>query len=379
MNDKNILIIINLRGGADGLNMVAPYRESDYYSLRPTIAIPEPGRSGKTLIDLDGFFGLHPSLSPLMKLYEKGSLAFLHATGWPGSSHSHFQAWEEIESGVVGKDLPTTGWLARFLQLQPHATNSPLRAVAFGGTPSRLLMGTVGATTLRSLDEFRLSPFINQQNSFQRSLLSLYSTKKSALGNIAIHTLEAMDSINNLLSDRENKKESNYPNTSFGKHLMWVEQLIRSGIGIEAASVDLNGWDTHILQGAAEGYMANLLGELASGLNTFINNLDDQMDHITLIVMSEFGRRAMENGSGGTDHGQGGVMIFCGGKVRGGKVYGRWPGLGDSHLAGPGDLSITTDFRDAIGELISSLSGEKAIETVFPGYNIVNRNGFIKS
>jgi len=376
---NEILIMISLRGGADALNFLVPYRDENYYRLRPSLAIPEPGKAGKTVIDLDGLFGFHPALAPLFPLYERGLLAALHAVGWPGETHSHFQAWEEIESGVIGEDRPMSGWLARYLQLLSPAQRSPLRAVAFGETPSRLFKGAIGANTLRSLDQFRLSVNQTDQQSMHKALRTMYNNG-SSIGQLGIQTLDALDTIEKIVSQSKSiKSKFSYPETEFGKQLRTVEQLIQADIGLEAANIDLNGWDTHILQGSTDGAMARLLGEFATGLSTFVQNLNDRMDRILIVVMSEFGRRAMENGSGGTDHGQGGLMLFCGGSVRGGRVYGEWPGLGPSQLAEPGDLSITTDFRDALGEVVSARLGERAIKQVFPGYRPRKRLGFLIS
>jgi uncharacterized protein (DUF1501 family) len=369
--NKKILIIINLRGGADAVNIVVPYGDQNYYRLRPTLSIPQPGRTGRTVIDLDGFFGMHPSLEPLLPFYQQGRMAFLHAVGWPGDSHSHFQAWEEIEAGVVGEARPTTGWLARYLQLLSPTPATPLRAVAFDDTPSKLLMGALGASTIRNLEEFRLAG----EKNLQGSLRALYGENKSSIGRMGIQILDSLDAMEQLL---RNKSHSGYPHTSFGEQLRSVERLIRAGVGLEAASVDLYGWDTHFLEGTTDGLMARLLAELATGISAFMRNLEDRVEDLLVVVMSEFGRRVLENGSGGTDHGQGGVMIFLGGAVSGGRVYGEWPGLADSQLAGPGDIAITTDFRGALGEIVSSQLGERAVGEVFPGYRVGKRLGFIK-
>jgi uncharacterized protein (DUF1501 family) len=375
---KETLVIINLRGGADGLNMVVPYRDSDYRRQRPLLAIPEPKSAGRTAIDLDGFFGLHPSLAPLMPLYEGGRLAILHAAGWPGDSHSHFEAWDEIEAGVAGMDLPTTGWLGRYLNLLSPVPRSPMRAVAFGEHFPQLFRGALGVSCLRSLEDFHLASASDNQREIHRSLRALYSGRDSTLGRIGVGTLDAIETLGQLTSETGSRAMAGYPDTEFGKQLWSIEQLIRSGIGLEAASLDLKGWDTHILQGSTDGIMAKLLGELASGLSAFMKNLEDRAKDLLVVVMTEFGRRVMENGSGGTDHGQGGVIFICGGRVRGGRVYGEWPGLGESHLAGPGDLAITTDFRDALGEIVSSQLGDRALGQVFPGHSARKRIGFLR-
>ena len=305
--DNQTLILINLRGGADGLNMVVPYKEENYYNLRPTIALARPDEKDGVL-DLDGFFGFHPALASLLPLYQKKQLAILHATGWKGQTHSHFEAWEEIELGITGQESDDA--------------KSPTASIA----------------------------------------------------NIGQQTINTLEEVNKILQNQQ-VSSSNYPKTKFGSQLQSVEQLIQANIELSAVSIDLNGWDTHILQGGAKGHMANLLLELASGISSFAENLKDKWEKIILVVMTEFGRRVAENGSGGTEHGQGGVMFFAGGKINGGHVFGDWPGLSTASLSGPGDLTITTDFRTALSEIIMPQVG--SVEKIFPNYQITKNLGIL--
>ncbi|KAF0244242.1 MAG: hypothetical protein FD167_3663 [bacterium] len=369
---KQILVMINLRGGADGLNIVVPYREENYYQIRPTISLSAPNNTNG-VIDLDGFFGIHPALAPLMPLYKNKQLAFLHAVGWPGESHSHFEAWEEIELGIAGQEKPTTGWLTRYLQLIAPES-SPLQTINFSAWPSKLFIGCQGTNQLTQLSDFRLV----QSNKYNilASLKSLYG-QTSTLGMVGQQTINVLEKVNKILE--VNLVGRNYPKTKFGNQLQSVAELIKADIGLRATSLDLNGWDTHIMQGGAKGHMANLLSELANSIATFAEHLQDKWKDVLLVVMTEFGRRAMENASAGTEHGQGGVMFFAGGRVRGGRVYGDWPGLAQDQLADPGDLAITTDFRQALSEFIMPQVGVANITKIFPAYQIRKQLGILAS
>lgn len=376
---KQTLVIINLRGGADGLNIITPYKEDNYYRIRPTISL-EPPSKPNGVIDLDRFFGMHPALAPILPLYESKELAFLHAVGWPGESHSHFEAWEEIELGVANtEEKPVTGWLTRYLELISETLSpSPLQLVNFSSWPSKLFIGCQGVNQLTQLSDFRLINFnstTSNKPNILDSLKSLYS-QPSALSIIGEQTINSMEKINKILENQ--KKESKYPKTKFGNQLESVADLINAEVGLRVVSLDLNGWDTHIMQGGSKGHMANLLLELASAISAFSLQVKDKWKEVLVVVMTEFGRRAMENGSSGTEHGQGGVMFFVGGGVNGGRVYGDWPGLDDSKLSSPGDLAITTDFREALGEFIIPQIGSNKLTKVFPNYQIRKQLGILQ-
>lgn len=376
---KQTLVIINLRGGADGLNMVVPYREENYYKIRPTISLAPPNKAGG-VIDLDGFFGMHPALAPLLPLYQRKELAFLHAVGWPGDTHSHFEAWEEIELGTANTanttEKPVTGWLTRYLQLTAQEPN-PLQTINFSSWPSKLFIGCQGTNQLTQLSDFRLMAQSNKSNMLN-SLKSLYS-ETSLLSTVGKQTIDALETVNKILENNSKEKVKNYLKTKFGSQLQSVAELINANVGLRATSLDLNGWDTHIMQGGAQGHMANLLLELANAIAAFAEQLQDKWQDVLVIVMTEFGRRAMENGSAGTEHGQGGVMFFAGGQVKGGRVYGNWPGLANHQLASPGDLAITTDFRQALSEFIMPKVGIDNITKIFPTYQIYKQLGILAS
>ncbi|MBI4851381.1 MAG: DUF1501 domain-containing protein [Acidobacteria bacterium] len=372
------LVIINLRGGADGLNIVVPYKEENYYRIRPTISLLPPNKPNG-VIDLDGFFGMHPALAQLLPLYEHKELAFLHAVGWPGKSHSHFEAWEEIELGIANTlEKPLTGWLTRFLELTTK-DSSPLQTINFSSWPSKLFIGCQGVNQITQLSDFCLiTPNKLNNSNMLASLKSLYS-QKSLLGQIGQRTINAIEEINKIL-ERKNK-DSSYPKTKLGSQIQSVAELINAQVGLKAVSLDLNGWDTHIMQGGAKGHMANLLLELASAISAFAKDLkdSDKWKNVLVVVMTEFGRRAMENASSGTEHGQGGVMFFAGGNINGGRVYGDWPGLSDEQLSQPGDLAITTDFRQALSEFIIPKVGLANITKIFPAYQINKQVGILAS
>jgi uncharacterized protein (DUF1501 family) len=361
---ERVLVLVSLRGGVDALNAVVPHGDPDYYRLRPTLAIPRPKAAGPAALDLDGFYGLHPSLAPLVPLWERRELAIVHAVGWPGVSHSHFEAWEEIECGAVGEDRPQSGWLARALAAR-GAARSPLSAVAFAETMPRLLTGALGATVLSSLQEYRLAAGEDRRGRFARALRLAYGNTSFPVGATGLSALDAIESIEKITAERR----SDPPSASrFASQLGMIARLIRAGVGLEAASAELGGWDFHFAEGSTNGSMARLLAEFAEGLSLFRRELGDDWPRVLVVAISEFGRRAAENGSGGTDHGQAGTIFVAGGGVRGGKVYGQWPGLAKSRLAEPGDLAITTDFRDVLLEVLPSGLSAANRERVFPRY-----------
>ena len=322
MSDR-ILVLVSLRGGVDALNTVVPHGDPDYYRLRPSLAVPGPRSRGPAVLDLDGFFGFHPSLEPLLPLWERKELAVVHAVGWPGVSHSHFEAWEEIECGALGEDRPQSGWLARALAAE-GGPRSPLSAVAFADTMPRLLSGALGATVLQSLSEYRLAAAGSRSGRFEQALKGLYAKTALPVGPAGLSTLEALEALERFESASAGEPPSD---SAFSRQLGMVARLIRAGVGVRAVSVELGGWDFHFAEGSVHGLMPRLLGELAQGLVRFRSELGDDWRRVVVVAISEFGRRAAENGSAGTDHGQAGTILVSGGGVEGGRVYGEWPGL----------------------------------------------------
>ncbi len=373
----DLLVCIFMRGAADGLNLVVPHGDKDYYSNRDTLAIAQPNPGDpQAAIDLDGFFGLHPNLAPLKDIYAAGALAIVHAAGSPDPTHSHFDAMDFMERGTPGEKAIPTGWIGRHLQLLASATKSPFRAVGMGSLLQASLRGPVQATALQSIADFHLRGNAKQVDSIQDSLASLYAGD----GFVELEgqqTLQAMRDLARVAASNYTPANgAQYPQTPYGRSLATVAQLVKSGLGVEVACVDIGGWDTHVQQGAVgQGQMPRLIDEFARGLAAFYADLQDRMKKITIVTMSEFGRRVQENTSHGTDHGHGNVMFVMGGGIKGGKVYGEWPGLNKDNLYGPGDLAITTDFRDVLGEIVQKRLLNDNLAAVFPGYTAFKFRG----
>lgn len=376
----DILVCVFQRGGMDGLNAVIPHGETNYYDRRPTLAVaePKPG-DDQTGIDLDGFFGLHPALRPLKDVWDDRGLAIVHAVGSPDPTHSHFDAMDYMERGTPGEKQIPTGWIGRHLQTAPWQNNSPFRAVGMGGVMQASLRGPVPVTTLQSIADYHLAGRADELAAIQKTLASLYSLD-GQLKPEADETFSATDLLAGIdVSHYTPANGAAYSETEFGLAMKQVAQLAKAEIGLEVACVDIGGWDTHASEGGVEGQMSDLLGEFASGLAALYEDLGDLRKKVTIITMSEFGRRAYENGSHGTDHGHGNVMFALGGNVNGGKVYGDWPGLSDAQLTGPGDLQITTDFRDVLGEIVQKrLANPDHLSDIFPEYNDWKMRGIVR-
>ncbi len=375
----DVLVVVFLRGAADVLNMVVPHGDEAYYRARPTLGIPRPDEAKAKLraLDLDGFFGLHPSLRALLPPWQQNQLAIIHACGAPDESRSHFKAMELMERGVDDEKGPASGWIGRHLATLNTGNQSPLRAVGFGDLPIRALTGGVPVTALRSIADFHLGGDPNALAQMQAALNALYRGDDQ-LSIIGQETLDLMDTLAVLdpLAYRP-ATDNVYPTTEFGLGLKQIAMLIKAEVGLEVAAIDLGGWDTHFAQGGSEGLMAGLMKELADGLAAFQADTADYAEQLTVVTMSEFGRRLSENGSLGTDHGHGSMMMLMGGNVKGGQVHGQWPGLNEGQLVGPGDLAVTTDYRDVLAEVLTKRLNNPTPEQVFPGYSPVMR-GILK-
>jgi uncharacterized protein (DUF1501 family) len=380
--ERDVLVCIFLRGAADGLNIVVPLGDAGYFQNRPTLKIPEPSGAAGSAIDLDGFFGLHPSLAPFKELYDDGLLAAVHAAGSPADSHSHFEAMDFMERGTPGSKAVATGWIGRHLSTLDTGNSSPFRAVGLGTILQASLRGPVPATALKSIADFHLggksSPAADIAR-FQSSLSSLYADG-AWLDGQAQQTLGAIGKLaaaNPGQYPAENG--AHYPETDFGSALLQVAQLVKADLGLEVACVDLGGWDTHAAQGAATGRLADLLAELSAGLAAFAADMADRLGRVTVVTMSEFGRRLHENASGGTDHGHGNCMFVLGGSVNGGRVYADWPGLAAGQLYGPGDLAVTTDYRTVLAEIVDRRLGNSRLADVFPNFTPPAYWGVVRS
>ena len=365
------LVVVFLRGGADGLNIVVPHGDEAYYAHRPTIAIPRPddGKAAHRALDLDGFFGLHPALEPLQAIYRAGGLALVHATGSPDETRSHFEAMALMERGAVTTGA-FSGWLARHLATLDTGSRSALRALAVGDIIQASLTGAVSATALQSIADYHLDARADALSAMKTALSSLYRQDETITAATAAQTLASLDILERLSRETYQPAGRVYPKTDFGRGMQMIAQLVKARVGVEAACIDLGGWDTHAAEGSGEGLMANSLAELGTGLAAFYEDMGSGMDGVTLAVMSEFGRRVQENGALGTDHGHGNMMMVMGGGINGGKVYARWPGLQNEQLTGPGDLALTTDYRDVLGEIISRRLNNPSLSDVFPGYQV---------
>jgi uncharacterized protein (DUF1501 family) len=370
-NQDDIIISVFLRGAADGLNIVPPYADPDYYRLRPTLGIPSPGKDEGAL-DLDGFFGLHPGMEALMPVYSAGELAIIHACGSHSPSHSHFEAQDLMERGITNNSNSFKGWLGRYLDYTYTDDFSVFHAVGMGTSAPRCLAHDASTIALSGIDSFSLLVPADEQITTEQMLRQLYDSN-SSLDRSSRDTLEAINSLS--AADPAQYPPQNdalYPETTFGNQLQGIGQLISANIGLRAAGISLGGWDTH--EGEAET-LNTQTRELAQALAAFHQDMGERMTGITLVVMTEFGRRAYENGSAGTDHGHASFMMALGKNVNGGKVYRDWPGLKDQDLYGSGDLAVTTDYRDVLGELISKRTAGMPLEELFPEHENPNFSG----
>jgi uncharacterized protein (DUF1501 family) len=366
----DVLVAIFLRGGWDALNVVVPFGEGrHYFDKRPTLAIREPDGSATSAINLDGFFGFHPALRPLKEVYDGGKLAVIHATGSPNPTRSHFDAMEVIERGTPMDKNTASGWINRHLQSAAWKNDSPFRAVGMGTMVPVSMRGPISALALKSITDFHLGGREDQLAAIQQSLASLYTVAAptNMLTTQAADVFSTMDMIKQLAASGYTPASGvTYPETEFGLGLKQVAQLIKAEVGLEVACVDLGGWDTHESQGSVEGYLGTNLTEFANGLAAFYADLGAHLSDVTVMAMSEFGRRATENASGGTDHGHGSCMFLMGGGVKGG-MYSKWPGLNDEALD-DGDLAMTTDYRDVLSEVLTGRILNPAIDQIFPNY-----------
>jgi uncharacterized protein (DUF1501 family) len=359
---RKVLVVVFQRGGMDGLNAVVPFKDQAYYRLRPNIAIPEPAPGAERAIDLDGFFGLHPALAPLKSIYDKGQLAIVHAAGSPDNTRSHFDAQDYMELGTPGIKSTSDGWLNRHLR-ETVRTDSPFRGVALTAQTPRMLAGDTPVLTLASIEEFRL-----RDASMSRPLQRLYAEASDPLFRRGANSLFEALTVLRKLDAKIPASAANYPAGRFATALKQIARLIKADVGLEIAFAEIEGWDTHVNEGGATGQLANRLRELGEILAAFYQDLGERMDDVMLVTLSEFGRTARENGNGGTDHGHANVMFAMGGRVRGGKVYGRWPGLAPEVLYEGRDLALTTDYRTVCSEALARHLGQNDLSKVFPNF-----------
>jgi uncharacterized protein (DUF1501 family) len=361
------LVVIFQRGAADGLNIVVPHGEPQYYAMRPTINIPR-----KAVLDLDGFFGLHPALAPLQPFWQQRQLAIVHAAGSPDPNRSHFDAQDFMESGTPGIKSTDDGWLNRALRNLPEVSNkSPFEAIAMGPSVPRILSGLQPAIAINNINDFLVGGRNPKPSPAANTFEAMYDhSLDTVLHGAGAETFDAVKMLKS--ADPAQYKPaagSDYPKGRFGESLRQLAQLIKANLGVQVAFADIGGWDHHVNEGAAEGQIANVLREFSQSLAAFWTDLGDLGEDTVVVTMSEFGRTARENGNRGTDHGHANVMFVLGGPVKGGKVYGRWPGLDQSQLYEGRDLALTTDFRQVLGEAVVRHMGNKSLATVFPGFD----------
>jgi uncharacterized protein (DUF1501 family) len=375
------LVVIFQRGAVDGLNVVVPYREKNYYSMRPSIAIPQ-----NQVLDLDGFFGLHPSLAAFKPLYDQKQLAIVHACGSPDMSRSHFDAQDYMESGTPGVKSTEDGWLNRALQAEDACNcarhleeHTAFRALALGADVPRTLAGKIPAIALSNVNSFTVGARGPAPGPAADAFEAMYADSGDRIFHAAgDETFEAVKMLRAANPAQYTPAAGvNYPGSEFGNNMRQIAQLLKANLGVEAAFTDVSGWDTHQNQGSVNGQLANRLGDFSASIAAFWRDMGDQAGNVTLMTMSEFGRTARENGTGGTDHGHANAMFVLGGQVKGGKVYGRWPGLENEQLNEGRDLALTTDFRQVLGEVVTHSLGAENLELVFPGARL-NPGGFLR-
>ena len=343
------LVVVFLRGAVDGLNVVVPHGDSEYYAARPTIAVPRSGEGA--VINLDGHFGLHPVLDGMMPQWRDGTLAFVHACGSPDPTRSHFDAQDFMESGTPGVRTTADGWMNRVLATLPG--HSPTEAVSLGPVVPRIFSGHMpvanialgrGAARPLPLDNPRIEEAFDRLYDGRDALSVAYQNGRAARKQLVAELQQDMVEADNGAPSPD----------GFTQDTDRLARLIQRDPTIKLAFMALGGWDTHVNEGAVKGQLANHLKQLGDGLGSFAKQLGPAYGETVILVISEFGRTMHENGNGGTDHGHGNVMWVMGGPVRGGRVYGRWPGLASGSLYQERDLAVTTDFREPIRSVLAT-------------------------
>ena len=367
---RKTLIAIFQRGAVDGLNVVVPYGEHSYYDLRPNIAIPKPDGGAEAALNLDGFFGLHPSLAPFKPLWDSKRLAIVHASGSPDNTRSHFDAQDYMESATPGVKSTPDGWLNRYLQSKSDPQKSLFRAVSMTQQMPRAMQGKAAAVAMSNLADFNIRAG-QSSAAVQGGFEAMYDQAvNDALHGTGKETFEAINYLKQV-NPGQYKPENGaaYPQTPFGNALRQIAQLIKAGVGLEIAFTDVGGWDTHVNEGNQQGQLSNLLRQFSGAIAALYTDLGQRMDDVVILTMSEFGRTVKENGNRGTDHGHANAMFVVGNSVRGGKVYADWPGLKNDQLYEGRDLALTTDFRDVFSEVAQKHLGADNLKAVFPGYS----------
>jgi uncharacterized protein (DUF1501 family) len=389
---RKTLVAIFMRGAADGLNIVAPFGDPRYRELRPTLGLQPPRSQDDSqntgpfgpVIDLDGKFGLHPGLRHFKELWDKRQLAIVEAAGSPDPSRSHFDAQDYMESGTPGRT--GNGWLNRALG-EPGPDASPLRAIALSNRVPRTLRGEYEAVALGNLQGFDISD--QERLAILRNMYSL--TSDATMRRTGKDAFEAMKMLQSMAKEQTpsageqapalgqglpNTRPSYNAGGQLGRNLQELARLMKSGAGVEAAFAEVDGWDHHQNE---NNQLPNLLNQFSNAIAAFYQDLGDRMEDVVIVTMSEFGRTVEENGTGGTDHGHGSLMMVVGGPVAGGKIYGTWPGLEKEQLFETRDLAVTTDFRTVLSELVRGHLGRTELSSVFPGFTPDSSLGLLRA
>lgn len=376
-SDRDIVISVYLRGGADGLTLCVPHGDAAYYAQRPGLAIAPPGNGTNGATDLDGFFGLPPALASLAPVYAAGHLAFVHATGLTSTSRSHFDAQRWMEVGNVGVATNITGWLGRHLAtVSPIDSNAVLRGVSLGAALAVTMVGAPLTLPIQDPGSFGLSGSSFTVGERTQALLDLYADEAALQATVqnTMNTIELLEAID--FAGYVPAGGASYPSGPFGQALAATAALVRANVGVEAVHVDKPGWDTHAGQGVLGGTMAILMEDLAAGLLALYTDMhaSGNLGRVIVVVLTEFGRVVAENGSLGSDHGHGGALMLMGGGVNGGQVVSNWPGLQTEQLFEQRDLAITIDYRDILAEIVQKRLHNANLAAVFPGYAPTFRN-----
>jgi len=358
---NKVFVLIFQRGAADGLSVVPPLGEPRYRALRPSLALPAAGEGAA--LALDGFFGLHPALAPLLPHYQNGTLAILHQVGSPDPSRSHFDAQDYFELGTPGVKSDE-GFLNRALGKAPAPAPGPFRALALQSNLPLSLQGPRPAVAINELADFDVARAGG--GSFEDMYRVAVDTALRGVGDEAFAALHAIKQTGALAKNAE--VEAGYPKGGLGRRLFELAALLKAGQGVQIVATDIGGWDTHVGQGADKGQLANRLKELGSALSAFAHDLGPRFGDVCVAVVTEFGRTVRENGTRGTDHGHGAAMLVLGGGVRGGRVLADWKSLDDANLYEGRDLPVTTDYRAALAALLTGHLGVRDIGAVFPGF-----------
>ncbi|MEM0913802.1 MAG: DUF1501 domain-containing protein [Planctomycetota bacterium] len=387
------LVVIFLRGGIDGLNLIVPHADPHYADLRKTLRIQGPGQP-EGCLDLDGFFGLHPRAQALMPWVDQGHFVAAHAVGYDHNTRSHFEEQDTWETGVIGNTVNSDGWLNR--HLLTSTGHGPVRAISLGDNLPRILRGDAPAYAVRGIEDLTLPQARGDARAVHAALEHAYCTpmpgehmQAAADATTLAHdagavTLDGIDVIQKVAA-QPYTPAADYPSSGLARQLQQAARLIKADVGLEVVTVDYGGWDTHNNQGEGiGGNYGNKVQTLADALNAFAQDLGDKLDDTLVLTLSDFGRTAAENGTRGTDHGWGNCMLALGGgvsatgdRVDGSssgrrKVVGRWPGLAEDQLNQKRDLLHTTDFRDVLGEAVSAHLGNQQLKTILPNHEFAN-------